>query len=1075
MYQFYTIGYIKTESNNIKIEAVKIKKISSFSIILTMVVFMVIGIAVIPLLNVQYSPTKGSNTLYISYQWNGASAQIIEQEITSKIEGLVSMVAGIDDVKSRSMFGSGNVSVTFKKGADSEALRFEISTRLRQLNGILPQGVAPPTISASSANTESTPILFYYLNSPLTANHIEQFAENKIIKNIAKIEGVSDVRLSGATPFIWEVTYNYKVSQNLGIVNDDINSAIRTLSENYVIGTLQSNNQEHTTLTLSSGATTDDIGSDLIEALPIKNIDGRIIYLRDIATVQYKEAMPTSYFRINGLNTISIVVSAEPGENTLTVAEKVKSEMDKISSGFSDEYSVMLSYDTSADIMRDLNKIYTRTILSLSILLLFVFITNRNPRYLFVVSITLLANILIAFIFYYIFKVEIHIYSLAGITISLGMVIDSAIIMAHHYTLYKNRAVFTAILGALLTTIGSLAIVFYLPNNQKVNLVDFSIVTIINLSVSLLIAYFFIPSLIDSVKVVDKTKRRSIKRLRRSARWSQRYEKFITVAQRHRTIAILSIILLFGLPVNMLPNTIELKNSSTSRDSLWADVYNSTLGANFYKQNIKPVTDVALGGTLRLFADNLNKRGGYRDPERPKLIIRAAMPEGCSVHQLNDIMQRMENYLNRYDGIEIYNTAIHNYRSGSIQITFEREIEDSTFPAQLKNLVVSQAMSYGGATWSIYGINTDNFNNNIHSSYKSHYIEMKGYNYNQLYSYARQLKDSLAQNRRVSNIDIGGSSYDVSLTEFNFYYDREKVIHDNINLPHYFSLLRNQLFDDVAGSVYTDGMEARVRLKSNNTKEFDIYHLQNESVIVDSVGVKLSDFGSIEKERSGNNIYKENQEYKLSIGYDFLGSYELAKRVMKREIELFEEDILPVGYTISKGGDRNWRHDDPTQYALIGLVIVIIFFICSILFESLKQSLVVVMLIPLSFVGLFLTFIIGDFHFDQGGYAAFVLLSGITVNVGIYLIYEYNLLRRSGSRGVIRDYTVAFNRKIEPVMLTIISTVLGLVPFIYDGDDEVFWFSFAVGSIGGILFSIIAIIVYLPIFMPREKMPKDCG
>ena len=107
-------------------------------------------------------------------------------------------------------------------------------------------------------------------------------------------------------------------------------------------------------------------------------------------------------------------------------------------------------------------------------------------------------------------------------------------------------------------------------------------------------------------------------------------------------------------------------------------------------------------------------------------------------------------------------------------------------------------------------------------------------------------------------------------------------------------------------------------------------------------------------------------------------------------------------------------------------------------------------------------------RFDQGGFAAFVLLCGIVVNAGIYLINELDNCRATSSKRGVRLYLMAYNHKIVPIMLTILSTILGLVPFLHDGPEEVFWFAFAVAAMSGTLFSLVALIIYLPIFMPME-------
>ena len=151
------------------------------------------------------------------------------------------------------------------------------------------------------------------------------------------------------------------------------------------------------------------------------------------------------------------------------------------------------------------------------------------------------------------------------------------------------------------------------------------------------------------------------------------------------------------------------------------------------------------------------------------------------------------------------------------------------------------------------------------------------------------------------------------------------------------------------------------------------------------------------------------------------------------------------------------------------LIAVIIYFIGAILFESLLQPLAVILLIPISFIGVFLTFYLTGFRFDQGGFAAFVLLCGIVVNAGFYVISEYNYLRRSSCQRPLQNYLKAYNHKIVPILLTVISTILGLIPFLFEGEGEVFWFSFAIGTMGGMIFNLVALFFFLPLFLSFKE------
>lgn len=126
----------------------------------------------------------------------------------------------------------------------------------------------------------------------------------------------------------------------------------------------------------------------------------------------------------------------------------------------------------------------------MAILLLFVLLITFSPKYLFLIVTSLTVNMAIAVIFYYVFGLEMQLYSLAGITVSLNLVIDNTIVMSDHYLRCKNRKAFMSVLAATLTTMGALVIIFFLDERIRLNLQDFAAVVMINLGVSLLVALF---------------------------------------------------------------------------------------------------------------------------------------------------------------------------------------------------------------------------------------------------------------------------------------------------------------------------------------------------------------------------------------------------------------------------------------------------------------------------------------------------------------------------------------------------------------------------------------------------------
>lgn len=462
-------------------------RFSSFSIIVIFIAIIISGLAFVPDLNVSLKPTKSHKTLQVSYSWNDASPRVIEQNVTSKLEGLFSIIKGIKNIESESGQGFGQITIELKKKADIDAIRFEIATIIRRVYSELPEKLSYPVISATTNNTyeKESPLLIYTLNANVSPFFIQKYALDNISPKISTIKGINSVQINGANPFNWVIEYNLNSIRNLGISASEISLAVNNYFKREIIGLVDvdfnSLNRKTMRLVLQNNIP-EKVDWNII---PVKNLNGRIVYLKDIAKIRFQEGKQTAFYRINGLNTITIVIEPDKGENVLKLASSVKNQMKKVESNLPDGYNLLLTNDNSVQIKKELRKILGRTALSLLILFLFVLLFSRQFRYLFMITASLFANLLLAVLLYKFFNVEIHLYSLAGITISFGIIIDNSIIMIEHIKTKGDKKVFIAILAATLTTIGSLSIIFMLTDTQKADLADFAIVIMINLFVSL--------------------------------------------------------------------------------------------------------------------------------------------------------------------------------------------------------------------------------------------------------------------------------------------------------------------------------------------------------------------------------------------------------------------------------------------------------------------------------------------------------------------------------------------------------------------------------------------------------------
>ena len=1045
----------------------------SFSIIVIFIVLSLVGCALVPFLPVKLAPSRNLPSLTVSFSMQGSSARTIEAEVTSRIESVLARVSGVKGISSKSSNGGGRVSIDLDKHADIDMVRFEVSTLFRQIWSELPEGVSYPSISARAVEKESSrPFMVYRLNAPANPSEIQTYGEENLKPLLARIPGVYKVELNGAQPMEWQLHYDIDRLSSLGLTPSDLRQAIREHYTSEFLGMApviadEGDKSEYIRLSLHTDGTA---GSFIPSEISVRLNSGLSVTLDKLVSVIHTEAAPKSHFRINGLNSIYVNITSEEDANQLTLAEEIRTAVSRFETVMPEGYMIDLSYDATESIRGELDKIYFRTGLTVLILLLFVGLVTLNFRYVLMITIGLTINLAVAAVFYYLAHIEIQLYTLAGITISLNLVIDNLIVMADHYTRRRNLRAFTAILAATITTIGALSVVYFMDEKTRLSLEDFVTVVIINLSVSLAVALLLVPALVERLglqRVNGKNVKFRSLRHRVSLSLSRLYASIVRFMLRFRVAMIVIVILSFGLPVFMLPDKIE-------GEGYWTEKYNSIFGSPTYREKIRPVTDIALGGTLRLFVEKVYN-GSYwdRDNSEPVLHINATLPNGATLRQMDALVRQMEAYLCGFKEIRQFQTSVSSARRASISVMFNEGHQHDGFPYRLKGEVISKALTLGGGSWSVYGLEDQGFSNDVRETAGSYRVKMTGYNYDELSDWAYRMRDTLLTHRRIKEVAVASefSNWKDDYTEVHLVFDRDRMAKYGITATQLFSAIKPTFGREInCGQIVVDRTSQRINLYSIQSDAYDIFTLIRQPFTVRGRTFKLSDIGSIEKRQAPQDIVKKNQEYVMCLQYEYIGSNMQGDKVLDRDLEIINV-LMPVGYKAERE-QRQWKtKDESGNYLLLLLVMGIIFFTTSILFNSLRQPFAIIFIIPVSFIGVFASFYLFKLNFDQGGFASFILLAGITVNAAIYILNEYNSLQAGYPQmAPLKTYLRAFRVKIVPILLTVMSTILGFIPFIIGESKESFWFPLAIGTMGGLAVSILAILLILPILVIRRDM-----
>lgn len=1052
---------------------------SSFTVLAVTTLLVILGCCSISLLSIQRNPADKAKGISVYFSWKGALAEVVEREVTSKIEGLAATVKGVEEITSDSSNEQGYLTITLDKHTDVKIAKFELTSLIRSAYKNFPEGVSMPGVSEMgfrSVKNEGEQILTYTIIGNGSSYFIKKEAASVFFKPLNDIKGVYGVELWGAAPYELRIIVNKKELHNYGLTIADITTALNSYFGSAELGktTEQYTSGTDTTLFVElKGRSKEGV---IWERIPVNKIGSRVVYLGDIASIAYKEQQLERTRRFNGLNLVTLAVSAEAGTNQILLAKKVRDQVALLKRDLPEGFSILLQKDVTTDIKKEIDTIVLRVVLSVLFLLLFTWSISRSFRYLLLVAVSLIVNLCIAFVFYYLFDIDIHTYSLAGITISLGIMIDNVIIMIDHLRSKRNMKVFLAILAATLTTVGSLCVIFFLDENIRQLLIDFALVIVVNISISLLVAFFVIPALLDILPLKEKRKEITIRRKRRIIRWNRLYENFIVVNLRHKKWWLIAAVFGFGIPVFLLPTRLN-------SNGWFAKAYNEIFQSTTFR-NIKPFTEKSLGGALRLFVERdatngRNPQGnvgagmnpGNQQAQATRLHINITMPDGASMEELDGITWKFENHLLQYKGVTSFETSVSGGEQASIQVNIGNDPVGNAFPQQLKNELIDLANNTGGCDVRIDGVGKG-FNNSLGNDVLQSGITISGYNYDAVLSYANKTLEYLERQPRVDKerVNTGQRMYAGKVRyEYEMNFQKEDLIKQGVSPQVMLSGLRSLTMTQqtIANTLY-DGQYIPVKVYTEEKKGVDNWLLNNALQHTS----RLAYVGTLEKKTSGGHITRRNQEYEVNVDYNFIGNYRLAQKIQDGIIDSVKVK-LPIGFKARpKTGYAYFQQVEDSQYNLIFLVIAIVFLICGVLLESLRQAMVIVLMIPLSFIGLFLTFSVFGFNFDQGGYAAFLLISGLSVNAALYIFNDFNNNKISGS-SVVRQYIKAYNSKMIPILLTVISTIVGFLPFLLTVSGEIFWDALAAGTIGGLLFSIPILIVYLPLFLLwNEKTVK---
>ncbi|HET7583685.1 MAG TPA: efflux RND transporter permease subunit [Gemmatimonadaceae bacterium] len=979
--------------------------------------------------------------LSITAVWPGASPEATEALLTSPLEGAVQQVRGVVKVESTSsdQGGSGlaQLTVQFAPETDMDFARLELAERLSALREELPAAASSPRVEQyvpEAFQQQTQPFLSYDVTGPYTLAALRTYVDETIVPDVQQLDGVANVTVNGglrpvvrivldpqriaalrlSPAMVRERVTQLDLVREAGVARDEITGLERTVTI-----------REHAR----------DVG-DIASAVLLSG-GGRLVRVRDVATVSAGYEDPDSYFRIDGRPALSFEVHRQPRSNALRVSDRVKGALATLSSQAPPGVRLILANDESRAIRLQLTDLRHRALISAVVVFVVLLVSLRSLRSAGVVFATIAFSILIALNLLYFAHYSLNVLTLMGLAMGFGLIVDNAIVVLENIhrrvrggeapeaaAEHGSREVVVAILASTLTTVVVFIPFMYLQGELRAYYVPMAVAVGVSLLASLFVAFSFIPAV--SRRVLAAVRRAPARRspvalgaMPARARWLWRRDlhgSLVATTLRWPWVTV-------GVALVMLVGSGWLFQKHVVRGFLWRNFY----GEDTY------------------------------------LSVQIQLPRGAQLARTNELTTYFEQRLHELPEVDRFVSHVYP-QYALIRVTFPDSLERTAVPIAIKEQLTAFGNLFGGAEVRVYGYGPSFYGGG--GSAPNYSIKILGYNYETVRDIAEELGRRLTRFSRIRDVDVNASGefYERDrATEMALHIDRARMAMHGLTARDVVGQVAAAVNGRAAGEVLpVGGQEVTLSIKRAGFDSLDVQGLENLLIPGRGAPVRLGDVARVEERNVLGRIVREDQQYQRRVAYEFRGPAKLGDRVRDAVVASMR---LPEGYTIDVHDQFRWSTEEQQQlYGVLAVALVLIYMVTAALFESAKQPLCVLLTVPMALIGVFLIFYLGHASFTREAYIGVIMMGGIVVNNAILLVDRVNQLRRDHGRPLREAILEGTRQRVRPILMTSACTVLGLLPLVLFSPtaDANIWNALGFSLIGGLTSSTLLVLTVTP-------------
>ena len=976
------------------------------------IIIIIFGIIGYNTLGVREYPSVDNPIISVSCSYAGANADVIESQITEPLEQNINGIPGIRSISSVSQQGQCRITVEFELSVDLETAANDVRDKVSRAQRYLPRDCDPPTVS--KADADATPILMIAIQSGnRSLLELSEIADLTVKEQLQTIPDVSSVQIWGEKRYSMRLWLDPTKLAAHGLTPVDVKNAITQENVELPSGSIEGNTVELTLRTMGQMHTADEFNNIIL-----KKSGGNVIRISDVGRAELGPADLKSYMKMNGVPMVGVAVIPQPGANHIEIADAVYARMEQMKKDLPDDVEYTYGFDSTKFIRASIDEVKSTIYEAFILVIIIIFLFLRDWRVTLVPCIVIPVSLIGAFFVMYIAGFSINVLTMLAIVLSVGLVVDDAIVMTENIYIRieqgmrplkagieGSKEIFFAVISTTITLIAVFLPIVFMEGTSGRLFREFSFVVAGSVVISSFAALTFTPMI--ATKLLKR---------RTEQKWLYRktepfftglnniYYKSLNAFLKVRWVAIPVLLIMFVL-IGYLWNKIPAEMAPMEDRSQITVTTRGAEGVSY--EYMRDYTE-----DITLLVDSIV-------PDATSVTSRVSNGGGNIRITLKDIDQR------DYTQMEVAEKLTAAIGSKTKARAF-----------------VQQQSSFGGRRGSMpiqYVIQAT-------SSEKLQEV----------------LPIFLQRVHENPVFKMGDADLKFNSPETRVNINRDKAGMLGASVRDVAETLQYGLSGQRMGYFYMNGKQYEIIGQINRQQRNTPSSVKSIYIRCDGGQmIQLDNFVEFIESTAPPKLYHYNRFLSATISAGLAEGKTIGDGLA--EMDKIAEEVLDDSFRTALTGDsKEFRESSSSLMFAFILALVLIYLILAAQFESFKDPFIIMLTVPLAIAGALIFMNYRDITMNVFSQIGIIMLIGLVAKNGILIVEFANMKQQAGESKMDAIKNASLQR-LRPILMTSLSTMLGLIPLMFaSGEGANQRIAMGTAVVGGMLVSTILTMYIVP-------------